>query len=139
VHEVPAPFVRDLQASLRRDAISLLLAAQQGAVSARALQDAKDETGRVLHALELSGQGLEPVILYIDPSTGLIAKQTYVAAGPDQPLIEEIFSDYRPVDGVQVAYVATVRRGGQTMLERHVDVITINPPLDRALFTRPAP
>ena len=82
---------------------------------------------------------LEPVVLYIDPATGLIAKQTYVAGGARQPLIEEIFSDYRVVDGVQVAYTATVRRGGQPMLERRVNVIAINPPLDPALFTRPAP
>jgi hypothetical protein len=78
------------------------------------------------------------VVLHIDANTGLIAKQSYQAGGAGQPLVEEIFSDYRLVDGVQVAYVAAVRRGGQLMLERHINVITINPPLDPALFTRPA-
>ena len=77
LHDVPAPFLRDLQASLKRDAISLLLAAEQGAVSARALQDTKDDAGIVRQALELSGADLEPVVLYIDPSTGLIVKQSY--------------------------------------------------------------
>jgi zinc protease len=139
VHEVPEPFVRDLQTSLRRDAIALLLAADQGTISARALPETKDDSGNVLQPLELSGTGLEPVILYINPTTSLIAKQSYVAGGAGQPLIEEIFSDYRLVDGVQVAYAATVRRGGQQMLERHVNQIDINSPFDSALFTRPAP
>ena len=139
LHDVPAPFLRDLRASLKRDAIALLLQAEQGAISARALQDTKDDAGTVLQALELSGADLEPVILYIDPSTGLIAKQSYLAGGAGQPLIEELFSDYRSVDGIQVAHAATVRRGGQPMLERHVNLITINPRLDPALFTRPAP
>jgi hypothetical protein len=136
---VPDRFVRDLQTSLRRDTIALLLAAHEGSVSARALQDTKDETGAARQALELSGPGLEPVVLYINPATGLISKQTYVAGGAGQPLIEEIFSDYRVVDGVQVAYTAAVRRAGQPMLERHVNAITINPSLDPALFKRPAP
>ena len=40
-------------------------------------------------------------VLFIDPDTNLITKQTYVASGPGQPLVEEIFSDYRVVDGVR--------------------------------------
>ena len=77
-------------------------------------------------------------MLYVDPETSLIAKQTYVAGGPGQPLVEELFSDYRPIDGVQIAFTASVRRGGQPMLERRVTDITINAPLDPALFKRPA-
>ncbi len=49
------------------------------------------------------------MIVYVDPATGLIARQTY-AAGPGAPIVEEAFSDYRQVDGVQVAYAATVSR-----------------------------
>jgi zinc protease len=139
VHEIPAPFLRDLQTSLKRDSITLLLDAEQGNVGARALQETGDEAGTRLQPLELSGAGLEPVVLYIDAATGLIAKQTYVAGGPGQPLIEEVFSDYRPVDGVQIPFTASVRRGGQPILERRLDGITINPPIAPALFTRPAP
>jgi hypothetical protein len=104
----------------------------------RSVQEVKSDSGAVLQGLELSGAGLDPVVLYIDPATGLISKQTY-SAGPGQPVIEEIFGDYRVVDGVRVAYSAAVRRGGQQVLERHVTSITINAPLDPALFTRPTP
>ncbi len=77
------------------------------------------------------------MVLYIDPATHLIAKQTYVAGGPGNPLIEELFADYRPVDGVQIAFSATVRRGGHTVLERRVVELRINDGLDQALFKRP--
>ncbi len=137
VQEVPEPFVRDLQASLKRDTISLLLAAEQGAVRARALPDVKDESGTVYQALELSSTDLNPIVLYVDPATGRIAKQTYVAGGPDQPVVEEIFEDYRPVDGVQIAFAARVRVGGRPTLERRVIEIRINPSIDPALFKRP--
>ena len=44
---------------------------------------------------------------------------------------------YRTVDGVRVAYAATVRRGGQPILERHVTDIKINAAIDPGLFKRP--
>jgi hypothetical protein len=139
VFEVPAGAIRDLKVSLRRNPILLLLAAERGTVRARLLPDIKDDTGTIRRALELSGTDLDPVVLYIDPDTGLISKETYLAGGPGQPLIEELFSEYRPVDGVQVAYVTTIRRGGQAILEQRVRDITINGPLDSTLFERPTP
>ena len=89
-------------------------------------------------SLELSSVDLDPMILYIDPATGLVARQTYAAA-PGAPLVEEAFSDYRVVNGVQVAYSATVSQGGRQVLRRQVASVAINPPADPALFTRPTP
>jgi zinc protease len=139
VHEVPAGATRNLKIGLQRNPISLLLAAERGSVRARLLPDIKDDTGTLRRALEVSGADLDPVVLYIDPDTGLISKETYVAGGPGQPLIEELFSDYRPVHGVQVAYLTTIRRGGRPILEQRVRDITINGPLDSTLFERPTP
>jgi hypothetical protein len=139
VHELPADATRNLKVSLQRNPISLLLAADRGTVRARLLPDVKDDTGTRRRALEMSGTDLDPVVLYVDPDTGLISKETYVAGGPGQPLIEELFSDYRPVDGVQVAYFTTIRRGGRPILEQRVRDITINGPLDSTLFERPTP
>ena len=84
-----------------------------GALRARLLPDVKDEAGRVHHALELSGTGLDPLVLYVDPATGLIVEADLRRRRAGRPLIEEVFSDYRPVDGVQIAFTATMRRGGQ--------------------------
>ena len=137
VHDVPERMVQDLQTGLKRETVALLLGAASGELHARVLPDVKDAAGRLDHALEVSGPGLEPVVLYIAPDTNLISRQTYVAGGPGQPIIEEAFSDYRAVDGVRVAYTAAVRRGGEPILERRVRDIKINAPIDPALFKRP--
>lgn len=138
VHDVPERAVQDLVGGLKRDTVAALLAALDGKVRARLLPDVKEESGRRYHALELSGNGLEPMVLYIDPDTGLVAKQTYVAGGLGGALIEESFRNYKPVDGVQVAFSASVRRGGVSMIERTVRELRINHPLDASLFARPS-
>jgi zinc protease len=138
VHDVPDPLVRDLEVSLQRDPIALLLAAERGTIRSRLLPRIKSADGAEREALELWGEHLDPVVLDPDPKTGLVARQSYAAGGAGKPLIEEVFSDYRPIDGVQVPHVVTVRRGGQAMLERRVSAISINPSLPASLFTRPA-
>jgi hypothetical protein len=138
IHDVPDRMARELDSSFRRDVLSMLVAAHDGGVQARLLPDVKDESGKVRHALEFSATDLEPTVLYVDPDTNLIAKQAYVAGGVGQPLVEELFSDYRMVNGVQIAFTANVRQAGQSVLERHVTDIKINAPVDPALFRRPA-
>jgi len=138
VHDVPDAMVRELEAVLKRDTVALLIAAEAGTVRARVLPDVKDDKGQLFHALELSGTGLEPIVLYVDPDTGLISKRVYIAGGAEQPLIEERFSDYRTVDGIQVAFTETVARG-KLILTRRLSEIKFNTRLDPALFKRPAP
>ena len=72
----------------------------------------------------------------MDPETQLVTKETYLADRPAQPLVEETFSDYRSVEGVQVAFAAE-RRIGTRVVKRRVSDIKINTPLDPALFKRP--
>jgi hypothetical protein len=134
VHDLPT--ARDARASLRRDVIALLLAAKNGTLNVRLLPDVKDAEGHVTHTLELSGRDLNPVILYIDPQTSLITKQAFSADGPTFTLVEETFSDYRPVDGVQIAYKAT-RTVGDRAVQRMVTDVKINAQVDAALFKRP--
>ena len=136
--DVPDAMIRELELGFRRDTVSVLLAAHDGTVRSRLLPEVKDEAGMLYHALELSAVDLDPVVLHIDPATNLIAKQMYVVGGPGQPLVEELFSDYRQVNSVHIAFLAKVRRGGQLILERKITDIKINAPLDSALFNRPA-
>jgi hypothetical protein len=129
--------VREARASLRRDTISLLLAAKDGSLTPRVLPDVKDGAGDVHHALELSGKDFNPVILYIDPGTLLLRKQVYTSEAPGRPLIEERFSDYREIDGIQIPFAAS-RKLGPQIVERHATDIKINVPIDQAQFKRPA-
>jgi len=135
VHDLPT--ARDARMSLRRDVIALLLAANDGTLNTRLLPDVKAADGHVTHTLELSCRDLNPVILYIEPETSLIAKQAFSADSPGFTLVEEQFSDYRPVDGVQIAFKAT-RTVGDRSVQRTVTEVQINPPVDAAVFKRPA-
>jgi hypothetical protein len=137
VREAPDPVVREARTTLRRDPIAMLVAVRGGALNARILPDVKDARGRVNRALEVSAPDLNPIVLLIDADSGQIVKQTFVADVPGQPIIEEELSDYRAVDGVQIAFHAS-RRNGNQMIERRVTEIRINAPIDPALFRRPS-
>ncbi|HZR24793.1 MAG TPA: insulinase family protein [Vicinamibacterales bacterium] len=137
VHDAPDTLARDARLSLRRDTISLLLAAKSGSVSVRALPDVRDASGAMTHTLEFSATDLNPIVLYIEPTSGLITKQSFVADAPGRPLVEEEFSDYRQIDGLQVAFKA-VRKVGALSVERRVTDIKVNPSLEPSVFKRPA-
>jgi zinc protease len=138
VFDVPPRAVADMVVSLKRDTVAALIAADRGDLRARLLPDVKDEHGKLHHALEVSSPSLDPLVFYVDPQTHLIAKQTYVAGVPGQPLVEELFSDYRSISGLEVAFTAEVRRDGHSIVQRRVTEFTMNPPIDAALFKRPA-
>jgi hypothetical protein len=137
IHDVPEQAIRELQASLKRDTLAALVAVHDGRLRARLLPDVPSTGGTRLRAVELSGAETEPVVLYIDPRTHLVMRQTYVGSGEDRPFVEETFSDYRLVDGVQIAFLAQVRRAGRQLIERRVTDIAINPLLPPTLFRRP--
>jgi zinc protease len=137
-HEVPERMLKDLEMTFKRDTIAALLGAHDGQLRSRLLPPVKDDAGKVNQAVELSGAGLDPLVMYIDPGSGLVVKLAYVVSGPGQPLVEEVFSDHKNVDGVQVAFTAQVRQAGRPMLERRILDIKINASLDPALFQRPS-
>jgi zinc protease len=137
VRAAPEQVAREARATLRRDAVALLLAAKDGKLTPRLLPDVKDPSGRLDRALEISGSDLNPIILYIDPATGLIRKQVFTSDMPGRPIVEEQFADYRAVDGVQIPFTAS-RKAGPVTLERKVTDIKFNTPIDPALFKRPA-
>jgi zinc protease len=132
----PDGVVRQVRASLRRDVVALLLAAKAGSLTPRALPDVKQESGRIDRVLELSAPDLNPVLLYVNPESGLIDKLTFVDDAPTRPLVEESFSDYRDVDGVQIPFGGTRKIGTQAVRRQTTDV-KINTPIDPSLFKRP--
>ena len=79
--------------------------------------------------VEVISEDLDPIVLAIDSGSLMVTRESYTAAGRGGPtLVEERFSDYRPVDGVQMPFAA----------ERRVTDIQINTPLDPSLFKRSA-
>ena len=136
VHDAPEMYVREMAAGLRRDVVSLLLAAKAGSVAVRLLPDVKETEGQLSRALELSATDLNPIVLYIDPESSMIRKRVYAADAPGRPVVDEAFFDYRDVDGIQFAFRA-IQKVGPTSVERLVTDVKINAPIDSALFKRP--
>ncbi len=51
--------------------------------------------------------------------------------------VEERYSDYRKVDGIQVPFHTVLRRAGKTSIERDIRSIKFNVPLAPGLFEIP--
>jgi hypothetical protein len=135
VQTAPPEVQKDFEQSIRRDVIALLLSVARDEATVRPIGSSADP----LQAIEVSAAGLAPVTLYIDPVSGLVMKQAYSSTGPaGQQLTEELFSDYRTVDGLQVAFKAQVKRDGATVIERAVKDYRYNVAIDPTLFKKPS-
>ena len=83
---------------------------------------------------------------YINPDTWLIERGRdfrafHPARGDKQTWIETVWSDYRPVEGVQRPFLSvnTDLVTGTWQATNTVRAIKVNPPLDPAIFTKPSP
>ncbi|HEY7501628.1 MAG TPA: pitrilysin family protein [Vicinamibacterales bacterium] len=128
-----------IRGTVQRDVIGLLLAITDGRARAERMPDVVHE-GRGLPVVQVSGRGMRPFSILLDPDTGLILAERYqIPAGRGEWMpVEEAFSDYRSVDGLQIAFNAVVRRDGRAILNRRVRAFEYNVPLDPALFTKPS-
>jgi zinc protease len=133
--EAPREATAEAQSNLDRDVIRLLLAGNDGVMDVRRLPDQKNPQGSVQQALEFSGRGMSSVVLLIDPASFHVTKETFAAGRGGQALVEETFSDYRSVDGVQMAFAAE-RRVGAISIKRRVTELTINRPIAPSLFSK---
>jgi hypothetical protein len=137
VHEPPPEMLSDFAASVRRDMFPLLINAVEGRLTVRRLPD--EGTGAdARQVLEIRGRDLGPVRLYIN-SDRLIAKQSYSVPGPDgRPVpTEEVFSDYRTVDGIRVPFDTQLARAGSPTLRRTFTKVTFNAPIAPGFFDQP--
>jgi zinc protease len=134
--EAPAAIATEMRGSIQRDAITLLLALAE---NARALtKTSLTIEGRDMPAVRISNPGATPVTVIFDPSSALISRQRYTLESPNGPIAaEEVFSDYRDVDGLKVAFRAVIQRQGAPRVERVLETFEYNVRLDPALFVRP--
>jgi len=137
VSAAPPAMRSDFAATVRRDTFPLLIAASEGKLSVRPLpEEGKD--GVTLKVIEISGEGLTPVRLYIDQNNRIV-RQAYTTPGPDgrPSQAEEVFSDYRKVNGIEVPFKASVLRDGRLILDRTLKSVAFNVPVDASLFQQP--
>ena len=132
--EVAPAEADQMRGTVQRDVIGLLLALVDGKVGATRLPDVVNRDRR-LTALGVGG-AIKAVVLLLDPATHLIVAQRY-DADRGARRVEEQFSDYRSVNGLQVAFSAVVQIDGLPAATRRVRTFEYNVPLAADLFTWP--
>jgi hypothetical protein len=136
VHEAPPEATAEAGNNLKRDVIRLLLDSQDFRLGLRLLQDVRGPDGRMQRVLEFTGADQLPMILNVDAETFRVTKESYAAGTGGQALVEESYSDYRTVSGVQMPFAAE-RHAGPLTIKRKVADIQINAPIDPSQFARP--
>jgi zinc protease len=131
---VSATESEQMRGTVQRDVIGLLLALADGKVAATRLPDVVKQEGK-LTALGVGG-AIKAVVLLLDPATNLIVAQRY-DADRGTTRVEEQFSDYRNVNGLQVAFSAVVQFDGLPVATRRVRSFEYNVPLAADLFNWP--
>ncbi len=126
--------VRAMQAGVQRDTVALLLALADKRITGRRVADVTVD-GAPMPALEVDLSAAGRVTLVFDPKSGLLVHQRF--GGDGEPLTDERFSEYRPVQGLQVAHRATVRRENAPPFDRIVRTFEINVPIDPTFFKKP--
>lgn len=133
VHDAPEAVRAEIRAAVQRDLIPLLLEATSGKLQVS--QTASNDPS--LEAITIGAANRQPVTIFVNRTTGLVAMERYDA--PDgNGIVEERYSDYRDVDGVKVAFKTTVQRPGAPHVERNVLTFRCNVPLSSRLFLKPA-
>ena len=129
VKDMPESGRAPMQSAIEHDVIRMLVKVGAGELVVREI----DSDDPLLGAIEVSGRGISPLSLYINRDNGLIEKTRYAGA---EGRSEELYSDYRNVNGVQFAFHTVLKRGGLPEVERDVKTIHYNVPLPPGLFVR---
>ena len=74
-----------------------------------------------------------------DSTDGLVSRVQYSLTGPDgrPQRMEERFSDYRAVDGVQIPFRSELWQNGHLAADSQFTRVMLNAPVDAARFEKP--
>jgi hypothetical protein len=97
--------------------------------------------GRNAVGVRVRHKGRRDVNLYFDRYTGLLLRIECLVkdleSGGREFVVETLYDDYRPVEGVQVAHRFTIRRDGRLYVQSQAVEVKVGEKLDEGLFARP--
>lgn len=115
---MPAPVQRQIAGELFRNIYTLPLSDRVAGRTVNALSET---------AVEISDAEGNKATLTIDPATGLPAKISYRAAGPQGVAeVENFYKDWRDAGGWKAPYLVEIHQGGKKASETKYETITIN-------------
>jgi zinc protease len=135
VREMPAAQADE---GLFRDTFWLLQNLENGALTVQALGPAEMD-GKAVEGVAVSDPARKLMVkLYMDSKTGLLVKKVYTAAFMGPPAeTEEIYSDYREVEGLKIPFKEVVNQGGKKRAEQTTTEMKINPGLAEEAYKKP--
>jgi len=132
VQEAPAAQAKAAKEEAFRETISLLQSADKyNAQSLGSVEIGGKKLDGILVKDAASGQEVK---LYIDPATKMIAAVRFSGGGGET---EEVYSDYKDVQGVKIPSKVTVSQNGQKRAEVTLDEVTLNPAVTDSMFAKP--
>ena len=92
-----------------------------------------------VNVVRLSDKAGGSVRLVIDEKTSLVLKHIHLGkSSADEPVeVEEIYQDFRDVNGLHVPFKVTFLQNGKPSSEAIVQRWVMNPPVDPGLFVKP--
>jgi len=136
VQDLPPAQMQELRKAVSRHPIVLLVEALKAERPVQFLESTTVE-GREVDAILVPDASGESVKLYVDKETGRILKRSFRALSPQGAVEQDqIFSDFRPVGALAMAFKEVTYQNGEKMGERTVKNVEVNVALDPAVFAR---
>lgn len=129
---------REMKRGLFRDTINLFKHFDNSNLTVQYFgeETVKNDTLLVLNIKNTSGEFFK---LYVNSKTNLIDKKSYHGGGPEMAILatlEEIYSDYREIDGIKIPFHTIVKANGKKFIESNVVEATFNLKLGAGFFLR---
>lgn len=136
-HTLMVPAAKSLEAVARdRNAHLADYRKLKGAKGTVRLAGQEQVNGRPAYKMELTSAWGARREVFFDASSHLLVKESEADPTRPQANQELIYSDYRPVDGVEEPFHLEIHRGGK-VLEVSVSKVTHNPSVDARIFNFP--
>jgi outer membrane lipoprotein-sorting protein len=103
------------------------------------LNGTEEIEGTKCYKVTLKRKSGDEKIYFFDAETYLpICIRSFLTSGPAKGQAQEMFpSDYKTIEGVQIAHTMEQKMGGQVMMTIKMEKIEINPTIDAAQYAMP--
>jgi outer membrane lipoprotein-sorting protein len=136
VQELPSSRRDESLAQIHRDLIYIAQHVDDPAFSFVA-SDTGKSGAMDTSTVDVSGPGVD-MRWFVDARSGRLVRETYTAMGPSGPTdTETSFSDWRPVDGLNIPFHRTNKQNGEESSSAQFTSFQLNPAVDPKIFERP--
>jgi hypothetical protein len=136
--DMPASQAGEFTSSLFRNSIALLQNFEKPGYTVQVLDPAQVD-GKPVDVVAVSDPARSlQVNIYLDPATHLIVMERFTAAlfGPPAET-DELYSDYRDVRGVKIAFKTSIKQGGKTASDVTLTDVKMNPGVPDSAYKKP--